>query len=177
MLIQLPDPSLVLLIGPSGSGKSTFAQRHFRPTQVLSSDFCRALVCDDEGNQAATNDAFELLHLILAKRLKRGRTTVIDATNVQALWRERFKAAAIENNIPLAAIVFALPEEVCQLRNRQRTQRQVPGTVIREQIGELGQFQPEGFHSVFRFENTEQVEETSILLVAQGSPGIDSRST
>jgi protein phosphatase len=83
MHIKIPKLSLVVLIGASGSGKSTFARRHFRPTEVISSDYCRGLVSDDENDQAATNDAFELLHFIAAKRLARGRLTVIDATNVQ----------------------------------------------------------------------------------------------
>ena len=79
MLISLPDPSLVVLMGPSGSGKSTFAQRHFKPTEVLSSDFFRGLVRDDETDQSASRDAFEVLHLAAHKRLAAGKLTVIDA--------------------------------------------------------------------------------------------------
>src|SRR6187455_3088993 len=83
MQITVPKLSLVVLIGPSGSGKSTFARKHFLPTEVLSSDYCRGLVSDDESDQTATNDAFEVLHYLAAKRLARGRLTVVDATNVQ----------------------------------------------------------------------------------------------
>src|SRR5919198_4259861 len=83
MHLTIPEFALVVLIGPSGAGKSTFAQRHFRPTEVLSSDACRALVADSETAQAATPEAFEVLHFIAAKRLAAGRLTVIDATNVQ----------------------------------------------------------------------------------------------
>src|ERR687887_471525 len=83
MPLTIPELALVVLIGPSGAGKSTFAQRHFRPTEVLSSDACRALVTDSETAQAATPEAFEVLHFIAAKRLAAGRLTVIDATNVQ----------------------------------------------------------------------------------------------
>jgi hypothetical protein len=72
--ITIPELSLVVLIGPSGYGKSTFARKHFKPTEVLSSDFCRGLVSDDENNQAATKDAFEILHFIAAKRLAAGNT-------------------------------------------------------------------------------------------------------
>src|SRR5882757_4589434 len=78
-----PDLSLVVLIGASGSGKSSFARKHFLPTEVLSSDYCRGLVSDNENDLAATNDAFEVLHYIAAKRLAAGRLTVVDATNVQ----------------------------------------------------------------------------------------------
>ncbi|MEG4811864.1 AAA family ATPase, partial [Microcoleus sp. F8-D1] len=83
MKITFPELSLVVLIGASGSGKSTFARQHFLPTEIISSDYCRGLVSDDENNQAATADAFEVLHLIAAKRLAAGKLTVIDATNVQ----------------------------------------------------------------------------------------------
>jgi protein phosphatase len=60
--ISIPELSLVLLVGPSGSGKSTFARKHFLATEVVSSDFCRALVSDDENDQSATSDAFDVLH-------------------------------------------------------------------------------------------------------------------
>ena len=83
MRIEIPELSLVVLMGPSGSGKSSFARKHFKPTEVLSSDECRGLVSDDENNQAATNDAFDVLYYIAKKRLAAGRITVIDATNVQ----------------------------------------------------------------------------------------------
>jgi protein phosphatase len=69
MRIELPEPSLVVLIGVTGSGKSTFAARHFKPTEILSSDFCRGLVSDDENDQAATTDAFAVLHFIAHRRL------------------------------------------------------------------------------------------------------------
>lgn len=83
MKISIPELCLVVLIGPSGSGKSTFARTHFRPTEILSSDSLRGWVSDDETDQSATDDAFEILHLIARKRLARGRLTVVDATSVQ----------------------------------------------------------------------------------------------
>src|SRR3954468_20944553 len=79
--ITVPELSLVVLIGPSGCGKSSFARTHFKPTEVLSSDFCRGLVSDDENAQAATKDAFEVLHFVMRKRLAAGKLTVVDATN------------------------------------------------------------------------------------------------
>ncbi|HXJ56023.1 MAG TPA: AAA family ATPase, partial [Verrucomicrobiae bacterium] len=69
MNLTIPELSFVVLIGVSGSGKSTFARKHFKPTEILSSDYCRGLVSDDENSQAATKDAFELLHFIARKRL------------------------------------------------------------------------------------------------------------
>ena len=78
MKITIPELSLVVLVGPSGCGKSTFARRHFKPTEVLSSDYCRGLVSDDENDQSATKDAFEVLHFVAAKRLRAGKLTVVD---------------------------------------------------------------------------------------------------
>src|SRR5438874_11341799 len=96
MHLRIPKLSLVVLIGPSGSGKSTFARQHFKPTEVLSSDFCRGLVSDNENDQAATNDAFDVLHFVAAKRLAAGRLTVVDATNVQEEARRPLVALARE---------------------------------------------------------------------------------
>ncbi|MFC7940218.1 AAA family ATPase [Streptomyces sp. NPDC057387] len=80
--LPVTDLSLVVLIGASGSGKSTFARRHFKPTEVISSDFCRGLVADDENDQSASRDAFDVLHYIAGKRLAAGRRTVVDATSL-----------------------------------------------------------------------------------------------
>src|SRR6202035_4364028 len=94
MKITIPNLSLVVLIGPSGSGKSTFARKHFLPTEILSSDACRALRSDEEDSQAVTNDAFEVLPFMAAKRLALGRLTVIDATNGQPEARRPLVALA-----------------------------------------------------------------------------------
>src|SRR5512139_1233857 len=110
----VPELSLVVLIGASGSGKSSFARKHFKPTEVLSSDFCRGLVSDDENDQAATTDAFEVLHLIAGKRLASRRLTVVDATNVQESARKPLVALAREHDCLPVVIVFDLPESVCQ---------------------------------------------------------------
>src|SRR3569832_1028379 len=109
MNITVPELSLVVLIGPSGCGKSTFARKHFKPTEVLSSDFCRGLVSDDENDQAATKTAFEVLHFIAAKRLAAGKLTVIDATNVQAEARKPLVALARQYHVIPVAIVLDLP--------------------------------------------------------------------
>src|SRR6185503_4222294 len=81
--IDAPELCLVVLVGPSGSGKSSFARKHFRPTEIVSSDVCRGLVSDDENDQSATKPAFEVLHTIVEKRLQRERLTVVDATSVR----------------------------------------------------------------------------------------------
>src|SRR5919202_5004274 len=104
MTIKIPELALVVLIGASGAGKSTFARRHFRPTEVLSSDYCRALGSDDENDLAATKDAFEVLHFIAAKRLAGGRLTVVDATNVKPEARKPSVALAREYPVLPVAI-------------------------------------------------------------------------
>src|SRR5215468_9919092 len=104
MTINIPELSLVVLIGPSGSGKSTLARRHFKPTEVLSSDFFRGLVADDETDQSASADAFELLHTVLAKRLAAGRLTAIDATNVRPEARRPLLEAARKHHVQPVAV-------------------------------------------------------------------------
>src|SRR5687767_5158447 len=131
MKVTIPELSLVVLIGPSGCGKSTFARKHFKPTEVLSSDFCRGLVSDDENDQAATKDAFEVLRFIASKRLAAGRLTVVDATNVQPEARKPLVALAREYHVLPVAIVLDLPERVCHDRNRSRPDRPFGPHVIR----------------------------------------------
>src|SRR4051812_16539785 len=117
MNIQIPELCLVALVGPSGCGKSSFARKHFKTTEVLSSDFCRGLVSDDENSQDATNDAFEVLHYVAGKRLTRGLLTVVDATNVQPESRRPLVELAREHDVLPVAIVLNLPDALCHERN------------------------------------------------------------
>jgi protein phosphatase len=153
MNITLPDPSLVLLIGISGSGKSTFARQHFAPTEIISSDHCRALVSDDENDQSVNQEAFEILHLITAKRLAHHRLTVIDATNVQAMARATLRQLAHAHQIPAVAIVFNFDLAICLQRNAQRVQRVVDRAVIVQQYTDLQEalksLPDEGFHAIY----------------------------
>src|SRR5262249_28591242 len=131
MRITIPKLSLVVLIGPSGSGKTTFARKHFRPTDVLSSDACRGMVGDDEHNQAVTNEALAVLHFIAAQRLALGRLTVIDATNVQPESRKSLVELARKYHCLPVAVVLNLPERLCQDRNRSREERDFGPHVVR----------------------------------------------
>ena len=166
MQLSIPELALVVLIGPSGAGKSTFARAHFKPTETLSSDFCRGLVADDENDQSATNDAFDVLHFIARKRLAAGRLTVIDATNVQPEARAPLVALAREFHVLPVAIVFDLPEKLCQERNLTRADRDFGPHVIRRQVRDLRRsqrnLQREGFRSVFAFETPEQVSTATV---------------
>jgi protein phosphatase len=161
MQISIPNLSLVVLIGPSGSGKSTFARKHFLPTEVLSSDACRALVSDEENNQAVTNDAFEVLHFITAKRLALGCLTVIDATNVQPEARKPLVALARQYHCLPVAIVLNMPERICQERNRLRDERDFGPHVVRQQHSQLRRslrgLAKEGFRHIFVLESSEEV--------------------
>ncbi len=162
MPITIPNLSLVVLIGPSGSGKSTFARKHFRSTEILSSDACRGMVCNDENDQAVTNEAFELLHFIARKRLVLGHLTVVDATNVQPEARKPLVSLSREHHCLPVAIVFDMPEKVCQERNRNRDDRNFGPHVIRQQRSQLRRtirgLKREGFSHVFIFETPEEVE-------------------
>ena len=162
MKINLPELSLVLLIGPSGSGKSSFGRKHFLPTEVVSSDFCRGLVADNENEQSATGDAFELLHAIVRKRLERGRLTVVDATNVQPEARKPLIEIAREYHVLPVAIVFDLSERLCQDRNATRPDRQFGPHVVRNQVRQMRQglrgLEKEGFRHVFKLSSVEMVD-------------------
>lgn len=165
-VLSIPKLSLVVLVGPSGSGKSTFARTHFLPTEVLSSDYCRGLVSDNENDQAATKDAFEVLQFIAAKRLAAGRLTVIDATNVQHDARQPLVALARQYHTLPVAIVFDLPEHVCQARNRDRADRNFGEHVIRQQRSQLRRsikgLKREGFRHIFVLRSPEEVDAVSI---------------
>lgn len=162
MTISIPKLSFVILIGPSGSGKSTFARKHFRPTEVLSSDACRGMIGDDENDQRVTNEAFDLLNFIARKRLALGHLTVVDATNVQPEARKPLVQLAREHHCLPVAIVFDLSEKVCQERNRNREDRDFGPHVIRQQRSQLRRsirgLKREGFRHVFIFESPEEVE-------------------
>jgi len=161
-----PELSLVVLIGPSGSGKSTFAKKHFLPTEVISSDYCRAIVSDDENNLAATDDAFEILHFIAAKRLAAGRLTVADATNVKPEDRKPLIDLARQYHCLPVAIVLNVPERVCQDRNKVRTDRRLGDHVAHRQLQSLRRslrgLEREGFRHVLILASPEEAD--SIVL-------------
>ncbi|MBS1713871.1 MAG: polynucleotide kinase-phosphatase [Armatimonadetes bacterium] len=137
MRIEVPALSLIVLVGASGSGKSTFARKHFKGTEIVSSDACRGVVDDDENSLEATNDAFELVHFIVAKRLKRGKLTVVDATNVQPDARAPLIELARRFHAVPVAIVIDTPEQVCHARNAERPDRQFGPHVVRNHVRQL----------------------------------------
>ncbi|MET9081759.1 polynucleotide kinase-phosphatase [Streptomyces sp. NPDC004237] len=167
-VLPVTDLSLVVLVGASGSGKSTFARRHFKPTEVISSDFCRGLVSDDENDQSATKDAFDVLHYIAGKRLAAGRRTVVDATSVQQESRKQLVDLARTYDVLPIAIVLDVPEEVCAERNAARTDRaDMPRRVIQRHIRELRRsvkhLEREGFRKVHILRGVEEAESATVV--------------
>lgn len=166
MKITIPELAVVALVGPTGSGKSTFASRHFKATEVLSSDYYRGLVSDDENSQAATNDAFDVLYYVARKRLAAGRLTVIDATNVQPEARKPIVALAREYHCLPVAIVLNLPDRLCHDRNKSRPDRPFGPHVARQHSQALRRslrhLKDEGFRHVFVLSTPEEVEAVEI---------------
>ena len=167
MRIEIPDFCLVALVGGTSSGKSTFAAKHFKPTEVLSSDFFRGMIADDENAQDASAAAFDALYYVARKRLEAMRLTVIDATNVQAAARRQVIGLAKEQNCHAVALVFNMPERVCKARNALRPERQFPDRVIQRHCGDLRRslngLKREGFRFVYILNSPEEADAVEIV--------------
>ncbi|MBK1865925.1 polynucleotide kinase-phosphatase [Taklimakanibacter albus] len=167
--IEIPDFALVVLIGSTGSGKSTFAAKHFRPTEVISSDRCRGLVSDDETDQSVTGDAFDLVREIAGKRLKNRKLTVIDATNVRAADRKSWIELARRWHALPVAIVIDPGIDICIERNQLRPDRPFGGEIVRRMVSEIrrGQrgLEGEGFRQVWKLTSAEDVDAVTLTRV------------
>lgn len=161
--ISIPDFCLVLLIGPSGSGKSTFARKYFKATEIISSDHYRGVVADDETDQSASGDAFDLVEYIAGKRLAARRLTVIDATNVKPEDRARFVALARRYHALTVGMVFFTDQEICETRNAERADRRFGPHVVRNHVRALKR----GFKSL------QKREGVRLLHVFDGPEDID----
>lgn len=152
-LVTIPGNALVLLIGASGSGKSSWARRWFLPTQVVSSDRCRALVCDDEANQTVNVQAFAVFYEIICRRLELGRLTIADSTALTAFPRHRLRELAARIAVPAVAVVICTPLDTL-LRNNLARRRRVPEDVLARHAAQLrelvlsGVLEQEGYHAV-----------------------------
>lgn len=179
VILTIPRRCLVVLVGPTGSGKSTFARRHFRPTEIVSSDECRALVSDDPNNQLATADAFDLLHLIVDRRLARGRLTVVDATNVRASARSSLVRLARTHHVEPIALVFDLPESLLLDRAQTRTDRRIDAEIVhrhREQLSRsIAELPREGFDRILTLSSVDQIESVTVSRVPLSSDRRDDR--
>ncbi|HEY7834963.1 MAG TPA: polynucleotide kinase-phosphatase [Ktedonobacterales bacterium] len=167
-VIEIPEPSLVVLIGATGSGKSTFAARHFKPTEILSSDYFRGVVGDDATDQSYTKPAFEALHFLAGLRLRLGKLTVVDATNVKPQDRAHLVRIAREHDLLPVAIVLNIPEAVCVARNAARTDRQIGAHVVHNHRLALRRglhgLEREGFRYISIFDSSEAADAASVTL-------------
>ena len=169
MRIEIPELAVVALVGVSSSGKSTFARTHFKPTEVFSSDYFRALLSDDENNQQVTKQAFEALYYVADKRLELGYLSVIDATNIQSFARESLLRLAKEQNCHAVAIVLDIPEKTIKERNVKRPDRKLDNKIIVRQIEQLKSsvkhLKKEGFRYVYVLSDEEEIANSEIIRV------------
>lgn len=135
-IITIPRRTLLVLCGPAGSGKSTFAAQRFAETTIVSSDRCRAMICDDETNQMVNRDTFELFHLIIQKRLSLGYFTVADSTALQADARRKLRDVSRHFGYFGCLLIFNIAPEICLERNKNR-HRMVEERVIPYHTGLL----------------------------------------
>lgn len=136
--IIVPRRTLLVLCGPAGSGKSAFAAQRFTPTSIVSSDYCRALICDDENNQQVNRDTFDLFYFIIQKRMYLGRFTVADSTALHSATRRRLRAQSRQSGYYGCLLIFNTPPEICLARNSLRS-RNVEEQVIPYHAGLLQQ--------------------------------------
>lgn len=163
---SIPETGLVVLVGVSGSGKSSFAAKHFGRFEVLSSDYFRGLVGNDETDQSVTAAAFDALHYVAGKRLDAGLLTVVDATSVQQSARQSLIELARSHDALATAIVLDVPVEVCLQRNEGRGERRVPKAVIDRQHQQLRRslksLRREGFTRVHVLSSPQDIDGTAI---------------
>lgn len=164
--IALPRSCLLVLSGIPASGKSTFAARHFDQSEIVSSDGCRAVICDDPHNQAASRDAFALMYEIIAARMKFDRFCVADATHLTHESRARLLSLCKRYNYPAYLIVFDVPPEECKRRDAAREGRRVGSDVIDYHAGryvcDVHRFRDEGFREIWVL-HEDQVERVTVV--------------
>lgn len=132
-VLALPSPCVVILIGPGASGKSTWASAHFPADAVVSSDRLRAVVGSGEDDIEASDDAFELLEQIVARRLSRRLPTVIDTLGLNTERRRRWLQLAKDAPLPCVAVTFDVSAEQCRALNRARP-RPLPAAALTAQL-------------------------------------------
>lgn len=123
-----------MLVGPGAAGKSTWAETHFAADRIVGSDRLRALVGAGEDDLGASADAFALLETVVAQRMGRRLTTVIDTLGLDAARRAGWVAAAKAHGLPVVAVAFDTPAAQCRARNRARATKRIPADVLTGQL-------------------------------------------
>lgn len=153
----LPDPAVVVLVGAAGSGKSVWATSRYRATEIVSSDALRAVVGSGPADLDASRDAFALLEQIVAARIARGLTTVVDTLGLDADRRQAYLAQARAAGLPAALVIMDTTPAVCRERNAGRD-RPVPAAVLAAQLRKVSQsaaeFEVEGWDRLIRVSRT-----------------------
>ena len=173
--VELPEPSVVLLIGAAGAGKSTFAQAHFPADAIISSDALRQAILGDATDQSANGRVFAAVHRALDGRLAAGRLAVVDATNLGAAGRREIRERALRAGVPSVAVVLALPADIVRRQNAARPGRQVPdGAVVRqlatlERLLERGVLDGEGYQQVVRLDDPDAAARLTIRVTREGA--------
>jgi alkanesulfonate monooxygenase SsuD/methylene tetrahydromethanopterin reductase-like flavin-dependent oxidoreductase (luciferase family)/predicted kinase len=129
----IPDPAVVVLVGASASGKTSWAQLRYRSQEIVSSDELRGIVGSGRHDLDATADAFALLEQIVAARLRRGLTCVVDTLGLDPARRRAHLALARTHGLPAVAVLFDVPEATARRRNAERD-RPVPAPALRSQL-------------------------------------------
>ena len=180
MRLHIPDPALVLLVGPSGAGKSTFATARFTPTEIISSDALRGMLADDPADQAASAEAFRIVGILANGRLKRRLLTVIDATNLRAANRRRFRQLAARYGIATVAIAFDLPAGLFALHNQRRPDRVVDTEVLADQTERMREamtdIRAEDYAGLFVINDTTTLDEAVIERAGSSGQGATTKS-
>ncbi len=134
----LPRRTLLVLCGLAGCGKSTFAAQRFPATNIVSSDACRGMICDDENNQTVNRDTFDLFHFILQKRMLLGRFCVADSVALKPQARANLRQLSRRFGYYGCLLIFDTAPAICLQRDQQRA-RQVGESVILYHAGLLAQ--------------------------------------
>jgi len=168
MRIEIPEKAVIMLMGCTSSGKTSFGLKHFKKTEVLSSDAFREMIADNENDQSVTKDAFALLYHTARLRLKKGKRCVIDATNTQAFARRQVLKLAWSFDLPCIAIVLNVDENTLLERNRKREDRGYPDYVVERHFRELNEsisvLGEEGFNSVYVLNGVEEIDRVEIII-------------
>jgi predicted kinase len=182
IVVTVPIPSLIVLIGAASSGKTTLAARLFGPDEVISSDELRAVVSGDPADQRATRPAFAILHRELGSRLAAGRLVVVDATSVEERARRALLGGAKAAGVPATALVLALPGDLVHARNEARHDRPVPAEVVERHLrrvaglvaggdaAAVGTLRGEGFATVVILRSDDEIARLRIARIPAVSP-------